>query len=58
MSGPFGREYVAGAIEDLNTIRRRANAKLYSSSEYGGDLRYAIFKEREKELLMEGVPVL
>ena len=50
----LGGEYIAGAIEDLNTIRRRANAKLYSSSEYGGDLRYAIFKEREKELLMEG----
>lgn len=50
----LGGEYVAGAIEDLNTIRRRANAGLYSSSEYDGDLRYAIFKEREKELLMEG----
>lgn len=50
----LGGEYIAGAIEDLNTIRRRANAKLYSSSEYAGDLRYAIFKEREKELLMEG----
>lgn len=50
----LGGEYIAGAMEDLNTIRRRANAKLYSSSEYGGDLRYAIFKEREKELLMEG----
>ena len=43
----------AGAIEDLNRIRSRANAKLYDASEYGGDLRYAIFKEREKELLME-----
>lgn len=43
-----------GAIADLNTIRERANAELYHSSEYGGDLRYAIFKEREKELLMEG----
>ena len=50
----LGGEYIAGAIEDLNTIRRRANARLYSSSEYDGDLRYAIFKEREKELLMEG----
>lgn len=44
----------AGAIEDLNRVRQRANAKLYDASEYNGDLRYAIFKEREKELLMEG----
>ncbi len=44
----------AGAIEDLNIVRKRADAELYNSSEYGGDLRYAIFKEREKELLMEG----
>lgn len=43
-----------GAIKDLNTIRERAHAKLYDALEYGGDLRYAIFKEREKELLMEG----
>ena len=43
-----------GAIADLNKIRERAGAKLYEESEYGGDLRYAIFKEREKELLMEG----
>lgn len=44
----------AGAVEDLNTVRRRAHAAPYRSSEYGGDLRYAVFKEREKELLMEG----
>lgn len=44
----------AGAIADLNRVRERANAELYNSSEYNGDLRYAIFKEREKELLMEG----
>lgn len=44
----------AGAIADLNCIRERANAELYNPSEYDGDLRYAIFKEREKELLMEG----
>lgn len=43
-----------GAIEDLNTVRRRANADLYDPSEYNGDLRLAIFKEREKELLFEG----
>ena len=43
-----------GAIDDLNKIRDRAGAKRYSESEYNGDLRYAIFKEREKELLMEG----
>ena len=44
----------AEAIADLNEIRKRANAKLYDASEYGGDLRFAIFKEREKELLFEG----
>ena len=38
----------------MNCIRERANAELYNPSEYDGDLRYAIFKEREKELLMEG----
>lgn len=43
-----------GAIADLNRVRERANAGLYKASEYGGDLRYAIYKEREKELLMEG----
>lgn len=43
-----------GAIADLNRIRERAKAEFYNSSEYRGDLRYAIFKEREKELLMEG----
>lgn len=42
------------AIADLNEIRGRAGAKDYEPSEYGGDLRYAIFKEREKELLAEG----
>lgn len=50
----LGGEYLEGAIQDLNEIRKRANAKLYESSEYGGDLQYAIFKEREKELLLEG----
>jgi starch-binding outer membrane protein, SusD/RagB family len=43
----------AGAVTDLNTIRSRANAAQYAPSEYNGDLRYAIFKEREKELLIE-----
>lgn len=42
------------AIADLNEIRKRANARLYTASEYNGDLRFAIFKEREKELLYEG----
>jgi hypothetical protein len=45
---------IGGAIADLNTVRERANAPLYDPSEHGGDLRYTIFKEREKELLMEG----
>ena len=44
----------AEAIADLNEVRKRANAKLYDASEYDGDLRFAIFKEREKELLFEG----
>lgn len=42
------------AVDDLNTIRERAHAKRYDITEYNGDLRYAIFKEREKELLLEG----
>ena len=44
----------AGAIADLNRVRARANAALYDASEYDGDLRFTIFKEREKELLAEG----
>lgn len=43
------------AIADLNRIRARAygdHSADYNASE--GDLRYAIFKEREKELLWEG----
>lgn len=46
------------AINDLNTIRYRANATLYpnaindENSQKG--LQYAIFLEREKELLLEG----
>ncbi len=43
-----------GAIDDLNTVRRRAGAADYKNTEYGGDLQRAIFKEREKELLLEG----
>ncbi len=42
------------AIADLNLVRDRAGADLYSASEFGGDLQMAIFKEREKELVMEG----
>ncbi|MCF8715589.1 RagB/SusD family nutrient uptake outer membrane protein [Joostella atrarenae] len=42
----------AAAIQDLNTIRSRANADLYPTAE-DINLQYAIFKEREKELLME-----
>lgn len=41
------------AINDLNSVRARANAKLYGVVEEPGDLRYTIFKEREKELLWE-----
>ncbi|MCC8173016.1 MAG: RagB/SusD family nutrient uptake outer membrane protein [Odoribacter sp.] len=40
-----------GAITDLNTIRQRAKASLFTS----GDLKEAIFHEREKELFLEGI---
>ena len=40
-----------GAIADLNAIRDRAGAPLYSSAE--GDLQEAIAKERDKELFLE-----
>lgn len=40
------------AINDLNRIRKRAGIADYSSNE--GDLRYAIFKERTRELIFEG----
>lgn len=43
----------ANAIQDLNTIRRRANAPDYSST--NGDLLQAIQLERDKELYMEGI---
>ena len=46
---------MATAVNDLNEIRRRAYGNRdhdYKASE--GDLRYIIFKEREKELLFEG----
>lgn len=49
-----GGEKTDGAIADINAVRRRANATLYSPSEYNGDVQYAVFKERERELLMEG----
>ncbi len=39
------------AIEDLNTIRRRAGAPLYSAEE---DLATAIQDERDKEMFLEG----
>lgn len=46
------------AIADLNVIRKRANAKLYDAFEfadtdYSNKLQYAIFKEREKEMVFE-----
>ena len=40
-----------GAIEDLNTIRNRAKAHVYSAEE--GDLKEVIALEREKELFLE-----
>lgn len=50
----LGGDKVAGAIEDIDFVRDRANATRYSASEYNGDVQYAVFKERERELLMEG----
>lgn len=43
----------AGAIADLNTIRKRAEASLYPSPKDNEGLQKAIFKEREKELIYE-----
>lgn len=42
-----------GAIEDLNIIRQRAGAPLYTETE--GGLSEAIALEREKELFLEGL---
>lgn len=45
------------AIADLNRIRERAYGNTdgnYDVAQEGDDLRYIIFKEREKELLWEG----
>lgn len=50
----LGGDKIEGAIEDLNTIRKRAGAALYHSSEDNGDLQMTVFREREKELLVEG----
>ena len=50
----LGGNFIEGAIEDLNTIRKRAEADLYDVSEDNGDLQMTIFRERERELLMEG----
>ena len=41
------------AVADLNKIRERAGAPLYPAAG-DNDLQYAIFKEREKELIGEG----
>lgn len=41
------------AIADLNRVRQRSNASLYGVNTEPGDLRYTIFKEREKELIWE-----
>jgi hypothetical protein len=44
---------VQGAIDDLNAIRNRAKAKVYDAATEGTDLKAVIFREREKELLLE-----
>lgn len=41
----------AGAVKDLNTIRRRAGATEYTATE--GDLAEAIAQERDRELFLE-----
>lgn len=41
------------AKDDLNKIRERAGAELYPAAG-DSDLQYAVFKEREKELIAEG----
>lgn len=45
--------YDADAISDLNEVRGRANATLYPAAGET-DLKMAIFREREKELIFEG----
>ncbi|MBE9601573.1 RagB/SusD family nutrient uptake outer membrane protein [Pedobacter sp. MC2016-24] len=42
------------AADDLNVIRNRAKAAVYPSASDIGSLQLIIFREREKELLMEG----
>ena len=47
----------AGAAEDLNLIRGRAGANLFPDADAGenaADLQLLVFREREKELLLEG----
>lgn len=44
---------IAGAIADLNTVRKRAGARPYSPAE--GSLKRAIFMERLRELFCEGI---
>ncbi|MCT4587209.1 MAG: RagB/SusD family nutrient uptake outer membrane protein [Carboxylicivirga sp.] len=41
------------AIEDINEIRRRSNAPLYESSEFEGDVQMAVFKEADREFILE-----
>ena len=43
-----------GAEADLNVIRQRAGAEMWPAKNDSGDLKYDIFREREKELLYEG----
>lgn len=42
------------AKDDLNEIRKRAGATLYPAATDSRGIQFAIFKEREKELLLEG----
>lgn len=44
-----------GAIADLNTIRERANAELYHSSEYGGDFALCYIQGTGKGIIDGGM---
>ncbi len=43
----------AAAVKDLNRIRERAGAALYPAAQDTKGVQYAVFKERERELIYE-----
>lgn len=48
------RAGIAGAADDLNVVRARANANAYPAATDGEDLQMTIFRERERELFFDG----